>query len=304
MDWQLFLVELYNEVCESYDYELSYHCQRLSNNYQPKFSDCEVITCYLFGLIKKRHELTEIHGYIAEHWSSWFPNLPVYKNFVVRLNNLHAVFPVFLNRLQQRFILPNWLIAGLRDGKLEGVTDTMPIIMAQGSRSYHAKVATEFANRGYCATKKLKYHGVKFSFLGIFIPKRLPLPKYSILSPAADSDLTLFKEQIAPTLFNMRVFADKIYNDDALEAYLREEQNVELLPIQKRNRGQMILHADDELFNTMKSQCRQPVESFFNWIHQKTGIQAASKVRSTKGLFSHVWGRLTAAFLILIMFNS
>ena len=121
-------------------------------------------------------------------------------------------------------------------------------------------------------------------------------PRNLILTPAADSDITIFKELIAPTLKDMTVFADKIYNDDTLEKYLKEYQNVDLLPIQKRYRGQMILNADDELYNTLKSQCRQPIESFFNWINEKTGIQCASKVRSSKGLYVHVLGRLAAVF--------
>jgi hypothetical protein len=35
----------------------------------------------------------------------------------------------------------------------------------------------------------------------------------------------------------MTVFADKIYNDDALEKYLKEHQTADLLPIQKKYRG-------------------------------------------------------------------
>ena len=306
MDWQLFLIELYSEVQESYYKELVYHCQKFSNNtdkLEVAFTDVELISVYLFGLIKERHKIKQIHGYIEEHWLSWFPNLPSYKNFVVRLNNLHAVFPVLLNRLSNRFTLPQWVLNSLTNGKLEAITDTMPIIMAQGNRAYTAKVALDIADRGYCSTKKLKYHGVKLSALNLLIPKQLPKPRNLIVTPASHSDITIFKELIAPTLQDMTVFADKIYNDGTLEKDLKTYQNVDLLPIQKRYRGQIILNADDELFNTLKSQCRQPIESFFNWINERTGIQAASKVRSSKGLYAHVWGRLAAVFFIFLLLN-
>lgn len=306
MDWQLFLIELYSEVQESYYKELVYHCQKFSHNtdkLEVAFTDVELISVYLFGLIKERHKIKQIHGYIEEHWLSWFPNLPSYKNFVVRLNNLHAVFPVLLNRLSNRFTLPQWVLNSLTNGKLEAITDTMPIIMAQGNRAYTAKVALDIADRGYCSTKKLKYHGVKLSALNLLIPKQLPKPRNLIVTPASHSDITIFKELIAPTLQDMTVFADKIYNDGTLEKDLKTYQNVDLLPIQKRYRGQIILNADDELFNTLKSQCRQPIESFFNWINEKTGIQAASKVRSSKGLYSHIWGRLAAVFFIFLLLN-
>ncbi len=44
---------------------------------------------------------------------------------------------------------------------------------------------------------------------------------------------------------------------------------------------------------------RQPIESLFNWINEKTGIQRASKVRSYQGLLVYAFGRLAAAMLLL-----
>ena len=57
--------------------------------------------------------------------------------------------------------------------------------------------------------------------------------------------------------------------------------------------------AADDLFSTAVSKVRQPVEAIFNWLIEKTDIQRASKVRSTKGLMVHAFGRLTAAFINL-----
>jgi hypothetical protein len=42
-------------------------------------------------------------------------------------------------------------------------------------------------------------------------------------------------------------------------------------------------------------------QSLFSWIDEKTGIQRASKVRSYQDLVVHVFGRLAAAMLILIL---
>ena len=61
--------------------------------------------------------------------------------------------------------------------------------------------------------------------------------------------------------------------------------------------------AADDLFSKAVSKMRQPIESFFNWLIEKTDIQRASKVRSTKGLLVHVFGKMAAAFIGLI-FNS
>jgi hypothetical protein len=50
------------------------------------------------------------------------------------------------------------------------------------------------------------------------------------------------------------------------------------------------------------SALRQPIESLFNGIEQKTGIQMASKVRFYDGLMVHIFRRLAAA-MILLAFN-
>ena len=55
-----------------------------------------------------------------------------------------------------------------------------------------------------------------------------------------------------------------------------------------------------DLFGTAVSTVRQPVESFFNWINEKTKIQEAQNVRSTNGLNIHVFGKISAAFIYLI----
>ncbi len=58
--------------------------------------------------------------------------------------------------------------------------------------------------------------------------------------------------------------------------------------------------AFNELYSKAVSSIRQPIESFFNWLIEKTDIQRASKIRSTNGLLVHVFGKLTAAFISLI----
>jgi len=67
----------------------------------------------------------------------------------------------------------------------------------------------------------------------------------------------------------------------------------------KKQKGQNMLDSADRLLSSAISSVRQPVESFFNWIEEKTKIQIASKVRSFEGLMVHIYGKLAAAFFIL-----
>ena len=59
--------------------------------------------------------------------------------------------------------------------------------------------------------------------------------------------------------------------------------------------------AANDLYSKAVSAIRQPIESFFNWINEKTNIQRASNVRSTNGLLVHVFGKLAAAFIGFIL---
>ena len=57
-----------------------------------------------------------------------------------------------------------------------------------------------------------------------------------------------------------------------------------------------------DLFSQAVSKIRQPIESFFNWLNEKTEIQRASKVRTTQGLLMHTFGKLTIAMLTYVNF--
>jgi hypothetical protein len=58
------------------------------------------------------------------------------------------------------------------------------------------------------------------------------------------------------------------------------------------------LKAADNLFSVAVSRNRQSKESMFYWLIEKADIQKANKLRSTKGLLIHAFGRLAIAFII------
>lgn len=97
------------------------------------------------------------------------------------------------------------------------------------------------------------------------------------------------------------LIGDKAYSDTDWRAALLDK-NIRLLTPSKLNRGQFSFPGVDAR-HTPVSHLRQPIESFFHWLHEKTGIQIASKVRSLKGLLLHIFGRLSAA-LFLLRFNT
>ena len=285
MDWQTQLITLYLFVCEHFDQGLWIHVQRFAPHTDLSFTDEEVVTLYLAGILDKQRDIRAIHDHARDYWSDWFPRLPGYGAYVRRLNRLADVFPVLLERLCPEG--PPAIAIGL--------TDSQPVVLAQQSRRFKAKVARqELANSGYCPAKKLYYHGVKIHIVGDHRPGTLPLPRYIGVTPAGMNDGPAV-ESVAPTLAYRELYADKAYE------YLTRHANLPftvLTPI-KKEKGQARLDSADRLYSAAVSRLRQPVESLFNWIQEKTGIECASKVRSFRGLLVHVFARLAAAMFLL-----
>lgn len=295
------LINLYFCICEYYDKELVLHCQRMSNNYRPVLTDQEVLTIYFYCLIvEKRKEVKDIYDFSDNYLRSWFPDLgKSYESFLTRLNKLNEVFAPLI------FMILEEEMRGKRAGELVffaeqilNVVDSMPIIVAKGARSYSARVASEICDRGVCASKKMTYYGLKLHVLGFVRKSKLPIPEYVGTSPASHNDLAVFKP-IFERMFNRAIYADKIYAKKDFQQWLLDNNNLEILTPVKRKKGQKHLEAKDKLYSKSVSTVRQPIEAFFGWIIDKTGIQNASKVRSTNGLITHVFGRFAAAIMIL-----
>lgn len=302
MDWQETLIKLYFFVCDEFRLELSVYNQRLMKNISAlelKFTDEEAVTLYLFGHLQGHKEVFRIHKYCQDHLKDWFPHLPSYQKFNERLNRMNDLFAHLVARLCHQLSLPEHLLLGER---LDGVLDSMPIIMARGNRADTAKVATEVADKGFCSTKKLWFHGLKLHLLGISNPGTLPIPCQIVTTEASAHDNTTFKEEMAPFLSHLRVFADRAYHDESAAFDLLNNYNVQVCPVFKRKKGQKNLFFDQKLQNTAVSTIRQPIESFFNWLEAHSGIQIASKIRSTSGLFKHLWGKVAAALVGALFF--
>lgn len=293
MHWQDLLISVYVSICQYYKTHLWMYGHRLSNNANPDFTDEEVLTLYVFGIIQKRTDIRDIYTYTQDHLKAWFPTLPSYAGYVQRVNRLHAAFPALVEQILDDFP-PQGVLSQV------GVIDSMPIVLANGRRSGSAQVASEFANKGYCSSKDMWYYGVKLHILGLKREGRMPKPDYIGLTPGAENDLTALRP-ILPQLHDFELYGDKIYADQALVETLEKEQNLRLYTPVKKKKGQRDLAFADQLLSTAVSRMRQPIESLFNWIEEKTGIQMASKVRSYNGLIVHVFGRLAAACFLLAL---
>lgn len=286
------LIRLYLRVCRAYDNQSDLKYQRLSN-FRPRFTDEELLTIYLFGHMQGFYQQRRIYDYARHHWRAWFPNLPSYQAFNRRLNQLAPVF---------EHLITETLAGQVRSlaAHSDRLIDSLPISLAKWPRSGGARVASDVASQGYSATKRSYYYGVKLHTVALRRTNRLPMPALLHLSRASEHDLTVLRE-LDPDLGAGVLFGDKAYADEETRRELAERGTQLLTPYKrKRNEPETAVPA---LWSRFASSIRQPLESLFGWLIQRTGIQNASLVRSTKGLFVHVYGKLAVACLLLT-FNS
>jgi hypothetical protein len=101
-----------------------------------------------------------------------------------------------------------------------------------------------------------------------------------------------------PELPATELFGDLAYPTPEIGSHLKEQQTRLIAP-KKKPKGKE-LTTEENYYNRLVRSIRQPIESLFNWIEEKTGIQRASKVRSTDALMLHCWGKLAVAFFLLV----
>lgn len=293
------LIKIHFHVCDKYKEQLCWEVQRYSNNTQPagSITDEELITIYLFCVAyEEKHKIKSMYKHIKNYWLSWFPLLPSYATFNARLNNLCEAFAVLLTDFFNRAVLP-------ADSLKVLLGDSFPVVTCSHKRG--GKVAQELTDKGYCSTKKLHYYGVKVHTLGVRRPSALPFPQYLEVTPASVHDLPASKN-ILENLPADATVLDKAYADSDLAEKMRANHNVLLTPKKEKKEWEAALKQKDrafiDLFNKAVSTLRQPIESLFTWINELTQIQNASKVRSTNGLKLHLYGKLTAAMMVLANF--
>ena len=286
------LIAMYMKINNLYDSHLKYSCERFSNNNEPDFTDAEIMTIYIYVMnVRKCFQNKSIYEYADEHLRSWFPQLPSYVAFNNRLNRLAECFKVLVS------IILTYYKPDDCDNETS-LLDSMPIITCSGKRN--AKVAREIANKSYCSTKNLWYYGLKLHALAFRRKGTLPFPEAIVITEASENDLNVFKQNWH-TIINRQFFGDKIYSDEPFFTDLEQNMNSKMFTPVKMKKGtpEILIKRDKAAFDLLSkavSSVRQPIESLFNWIIEKTDIQRASKVRSTKGLIVHVFGRIAAAF--------
>jgi hypothetical protein len=144
------LIHIYLFVCQIYDTSSATCYQRLSNNRDPEFTDQELITIWFFAHLEGCFEKKSMHSLILKYWRSWFPRLPSYQTFVLRLNRLEPTFQTLGAALSDA-------LAAQHTPEFDHLVDSLPVMLAQHGHSYRARVGREIADIGFVRLRKLDF---------------------------------------------------------------------------------------------------------------------------------------------------
>jgi hypothetical protein len=289
------LISLYYHICDWYDSHLYWQIQRFSPNRDSgQITDQELLTIYLYCVAyEQRFTIKDMHTHIKKYWLSWFPQLPSYQTFNNRLNRLWPAMQELVALLSER--LPPDL-----DALPILLGDSCPVVTCMGTRK--GKVAPNMTDKGYCASKKMHYFGVKLHILSSKRPSKLPVPRKVLITKASEHDLSSMRDTLE-SLNGVITVLDKAYCDQKLAQKMASNKSCLITP-EKDTKGEaertrQFERAYRDLMGTAVAKIRQPIESLFAWINEKTGIQSASKVRSEDGLKLHLLGKIAAALICM-----
>jgi hypothetical protein len=271
--------------------ELLLYTERFSNNRIPYFSDNELFTCAIFSEMLGFRCKKSGYDYIRRHYKSWFPLLPSYEVYSRKLNKFNEALGYIFNVICKRYFPTNCK---------QAVIDTAPIVVCTQRHSAKAQAGKPLVDKGYCASKRMYYVGVKLQLLAGLQEKTLPFPFDYEIQPASTHDLEIAKQTL-PEYQNLDIYSDKAYIDQGFQMDLFENNHINLITPIKKKKGGPVLTLFQKCSNYLHASKRQAIENLFGWIEKKTGIENANKVRSSEGLIYHINVKMVAALLSLII---
>jgi hypothetical protein len=109
--------------------------------------------------------------------------------------------------------------------------DSLPVVVCDHIRIKHAKIYTEEQFRGYIASKKRYFYGLK---IHLRVTKE-GQPVEFFLTHGGFGDVDALKHYAFDVPEGSIIYADKADNDYEIEDLLKEGDPIHLLPIRKKN---------------------------------------------------------------------
>jgi hypothetical protein len=188
---------------------------------QGQMNDAEVMTTALVAALffRGNHEsartMLKQHGYIPQMLSK--------SRFSRRLHRIQGIFVILFNLLGHTWKTLN------KDSIY--IIDSVPIAVCDNIRIRRSKIYSDEKYRGYTASKKRYFYGLKIHLLVTSDGQ----PVECFLTHGGFGDVDALKYYAYELPDGSMIYADKAYNDYEIEDLLKEVDHIELLPMRKKN---------------------------------------------------------------------
>src|SRR5215475_3062165 len=188
---------------------------------QCQMNDAEIMTtaCIAALFFRGNHEsaraMLQQHGYI--------PHMVSKSRFSRRLHRIKDIFIILFDFLGK--------IWKTRNTDAIYVIDSLPIAVCDNIRIRRSKLYSNEDFRGYQASKKRYFYGLKIHLMVTHDGQ----PVECFLTPGGFGDVEALKYYAYELPDGSIIYADKAYNDYAIEDLLKEVEHIQLLPMRKKN---------------------------------------------------------------------
>jgi hypothetical protein len=188
---------------------------------QCKMSDAEVMTTAFTAALFFRSNLESARAMLKQY--GYIPHMLSKSRFSRRLHRLTNMFVAMFNLLGNIWKTLN--IASVY------IIDSLPISVCDNMRIARSKLYTDEKYRGYTASKKRYFYGLKIHLLVTHDGH----PVECILTHGSFGDVDALKYYAYDLPENAVIYADRAYNDYEIEDLLKEMDHIFLLPMRKKN---------------------------------------------------------------------
>jgi hypothetical protein len=188
---------------------------------QCQMNDAEIMTTAFIAALFFRENHESARTLLKQY--NYIPHMISKSRFSRRLHRIKDIFIVLFNLLAQ-----TWKTLNI--GAIY-VIDSLPIAVCDNIRMRRSKIYSTEDFRGYQASKKRYFYGVKIHLM----VTQDGQPVECFLTPGGFGDVDALKYYAYVLPNGAIIYADKAYNDYEIEDLLKEVEHITLLPMRKKN---------------------------------------------------------------------
>ena len=188
---------------------------------QCQMNDAEVMTTAFIASLFFRGNHESARAMLQQH--GYIPHMLSKSRFSRRLHRIKEMFIILFDLLGQTWKTLN------TDSIY--VIDSLPIAVCDNIRIRRSKIYTDEKFRGYKASKKRYFYGLKIHLM----VTQDGQPVECFLTHGGFGDVDALKYYAYELPDGSIIYADKAYNDYEIEDLLTDVDHIELLPMRKKN---------------------------------------------------------------------